>query len=199
MGSKAPWSIEVARTIDNPKVWPEVKRLSQHALGVDGDAIGFLPWETYQVHHVGGRVLTCRANGDLVGFLMWRFNRQREARCLQVWVRSDARMLLHGRALTDAWRRDAIVVGCSVVRLYCAEDLAANIFWRMLGFTQSSWRYGPSGRKHLLWVSSLGGLSDGRGLRRSDGVAIASAVRPDAKGEDGVGQDRPAQRRRFGR
>jgi hypothetical protein len=78
---------------------------------------------------------------------------ERIAKIYMTWVRPDARMILHGRALVDAIEKAAASERCGLISLWCAEDLSANIFWRAIGFTNTNWRYGRGlkPRRHLLW------------------------------------------------
>lgn len=119
---------------------------------VDGHCLGWLPRSAYNARHEEGQIYTCHNNGDHVGHCMWQ-SHERIAKIFMTWVRPDARLILHGRALVDAIEKEAATRGCSLLSLWCAEDLAANLFWRALGFTNPSWRWGRGSnpRKHLLW------------------------------------------------
>ena len=122
---------------------------------VDANAIGWLPKQAYDNRHDRGELLTLFNNDDLVGFiLMSRPSPYGELRCLQIWVRRDARMMIHGRALTDRLEEIAAERHCWLLRLWCAEDLAANLFWEALGFQKRGWRWGPAKtpRRHNLWT-----------------------------------------------
>jgi len=124
------------------------------AARTDGHSIGFLPFQAYEEAHAQRRLVTLTRNSDRVGFLLFSINAQRECRILQIWVRTDARLILHGRLLVDFVNdRAAWPAGCWTMRLWCAEDLAANAFWQALGFLSDSWRWGPAkrARRHRLW------------------------------------------------
>lgn len=125
---------------------------------IDGYCIGWIPRAAYDVRHVLGELLVLYNNEDLVGFVMMsKVNYLQELRCLQVWVRRDARMILHGRKLIDTLTQIGKQRGATLLRLWCAEDLAANIFWQQIGFQKKGWRYGPAtrARKHNLWVRPI--------------------------------------------
>lgn len=122
---------------------------------VDPECIGWLPRVAYDNRHDRGELLILLRNDDIVGFvLMSRVSLYQELRCLQIWVRPDARMMIHGKTLIDHLERLAYSRGATVLRLWCAEDLAANLFWKQLGFRYRGWRHGPAkkGRRHALWM-----------------------------------------------
>lgn len=133
-------------------------------------AIGFLPYEAYTARDEWGDLLVLYNNDDLVAFcLMSRVSAYQELRCLQIWVRTDARMITHGRALIAELDRLAHQRGAQVLRLWCAEDLAANLFWKTLGFRWRGWRWGPAkkARRHALWCRRASGA------RRDDSSVTA--------------------------
>lgn len=119
---------------------------------VDAHCLGWLPRKVYDLRHEEGRIYVCHNNGDHVGHCMWVVT-ERIAKIYMTWVRPDARMILHGRALVDAIEKAAANERCSLISLWCAEDLAANIFWRAIGFTNCGWRFGrgQKPRRHILW------------------------------------------------
>lgn len=120
---------------------------------LDGNMIGWMPFAAYDTRHQQGRLLALWNNADLVGFLMWSPNALGEFRILQIWVRTDARLILHGRALVNWLEAEAARNGGQVLRLWCAVDLAANLFWPAVGFHYRTWRWGPGkkSRRHALW------------------------------------------------
>jgi len=127
-----------------------------HATQRDANAIGFLPWAAFDDAATKGRIITLHNNDDLVGFLVWSTNAIKEVRCIQVWVRQDARLILHGQALIAELETIAAENDCWVIRLWCGEDLAANLFWKALGFTQRNWRRGRTDqRRHVLWTRAV--------------------------------------------
>lgn len=121
----------------------------------DPDSIGWMPRAAYDNRHARGEILVLFNNLDLVGFVMMsRPSPYQELRCLQIWVRPDARMIVHGRRLIDTLDQVALARRCITTRLWCAEDLAANLFWEALGYKKKGWRWGPAKkpRRHLLWT-----------------------------------------------
>lgn len=121
----------------------------------DGHSIGFLTYGAYEEAHAHGHLVTLARNADLVGFLLFSTNRVRELRILQIWVRRDARLILHGRMLVDYTNdKAAWPSNCWTMRLWCAEDLEANLFWPAMHFERRTWRWGPAKRprRHILWT-----------------------------------------------
>lgn len=121
----------------------------------DGHSIGWLPTLAYTQAHEGGRIHVLYRNADLVGFTLHSYQpNAAEVRCLQVWVRRDARQIEHGRALILNLERIAQGLRAWRLRLWCAIDLEANHFWRALGFRAQNWRWSPAGnhRRHVLWT-----------------------------------------------
>jgi len=128
---------------------------------IDANCIGWLPKEAYDNRHNRGELLTLWRNDDLVGFvLMSRPSPYGELRCLQIWVRRDARMILHGKVLINKLEEIGRERHCSCLRLWCAEDLAANLFWATLRFSRRGWRWGPAKvpRRHNLWWRAINPL-----------------------------------------
>lgn len=123
------------------------------ACRIDGHCIGWLPKAAYDEAHLQGRIVALWNNDDLVAFCLHSITNA-ELRCLQIWVRRDARLILHGRALVSwlDWR--ARRAGAYRLRLWCAIDLPANLFWRALHFHPQCWRWGPAkrSRRHILWT-----------------------------------------------
>lgn len=124
----------------------------------DAHSIGFLTHAAYEEAHVRNRLITLRRNNDLCGFILYSLNAHRECRILQIWVRADARIIEHGRALI-AWleKKIAAPAQCWCLRCWCAEDLESNLFWPAVGFTNKNWRWGPArnARRHNLWLKQL--------------------------------------------
>ena len=144
----------------------EVVLIAGKAVREDAHCIGWMPWQFYEHHDEHGRLITVIRDGDVVGFCCWDLERlSGQAQCMQVWVRKDARMIEHGRALVDRVNRDAWRLGARSLRLWCAEDLDANRFWRALGFNAETMRNGKGNilspdrsrpiRRHILWSRRL--------------------------------------------
>ena len=119
--------------------------------------VGWIPLAAYYGATLQKRLIVCYNNDDKVGYCLWQHSFG-DIACYQIWVRPDARLILHGRAIVDRLNRIGYERNARLVRLWCGEDLAANTFWAALGFTNEGWRHGPkrtSKRRHLLWTQRI--------------------------------------------
>lgn len=103
------------------------------------DSIGFIPYEGLVRRVQEGNVLVLDNNSDHVGFAVVG-GKGSSLRVFQIWVRQDARLLLHGRALVDALDTKAARAGKVRLSLWCLESLPSVFFWSALGFTQTGTR-----------------------------------------------------------
>ena len=139
----------------------ELILLADFATHTDGHCIGWLPRQAWHNACDSGRMYSLFRNDDRVGWVMWSRNQQRELRILQIWVRSDARLIEHGKALvTHLEEAHARRLHAWQLRAWVADDLAANLFWPQIGFVYKGWRYGPAkhARKHRLWTKAMSQL-----------------------------------------
>lgn len=146
-------TVEVHRTIDLPPgPAREALLMAVESPRLDGHALGWFPRAAYEGCHEQGRLLVCLNNGDLVGYVVHN-QRTAPTRIFLTWVRQDARLILHGRALVDAVNDVAQRKSHTRIELWCATDLPANAFWEALGFQKICWRWskGKSHRRHWLW------------------------------------------------
>lgn len=102
-------------------------------------SIGFVPRAGLYYAASRGRLVTLSRNDDLVGFVLYG-GRGSSARIYQIWVRTDARLLLHGRQLTNWVGRWGMYRGRTRVSLWCLRELPATEFWRALGFQKGGVR-----------------------------------------------------------
>jgi len=119
--------------------------------------VGWIPLAAYTGAIKQRRLLICTNNDDKVGFCMWRHS-YGDLAIYQIWVRPDARLILHGRAIVLALHTIGTQRRARLLRLWCGEDLAANLFWEAIGFENNGWRHGPkrtSTRRHLLWTQRI--------------------------------------------
>jgi GNAT superfamily N-acetyltransferase len=118
----------------------------------DANALGWLPWAAYLNAHGTGRVDVVVNSDDVVGYTIVGDSRG-ELRIYHCWVRADARMILHGRLLVEAAEARARQAHAWAIGLWCAEDLAANLFWKAVGFERVNWRWGKGKkrRRHIQW------------------------------------------------
>lgn len=150
-------SVRTRRSIDlPPSLLHEALALAVDSPRVDGDALGWFPRAAFLGCHEQGRLIIVTNNDDVVGYCVHN-EKTAPTRIFLTWVRRDARLILHGRALVDFVSDVAIRRGHNRIELWCATDLAANFFWQALGFEQICWRWskGKAHRKHWLWRLDL--------------------------------------------
>lgn len=134
----------------------QLRKMWLHATNSDTHAIGWLPVAAFDTRAEKDEVISVYNNGDCVGWSMSSVSKRRGIlKLYQIWVRPDARILEHGRALIDELRTIGHQKFCYQVEAWVAEDLPANLFWAAIGFTRSVWRWGrgPRPRKHYLWTT----------------------------------------------
>ncbi len=119
---------------------------------LDGDALGWIPRGAIAGAAAQNRLLVCKNNDDLVGFIIWANGRD-SLDIYYTWVRHDARLLLHGAALVEHAKKKAARYGRNRIELWCARTLPANLFWEALHFQPITWRWGraKNPRRHWLW------------------------------------------------
>ena len=133
---------QVSREL-SPARRQEVLLFAAHAVRVDAHCIGWLPWQFYEAHDDAGRLVSVTRDGDLVGFCAFSApNFGRESKITQVWVRQDARMIEHGRALLTRCAFIAAELGAAWLTCWVAEDLDAMRFWPAIGFAPINRRLG---------------------------------------------------------
>ncbi len=146
-------NVEVKVTRDlQPWQQREFLLFAAKACRIDGECLGWLPFEAYETRHAEGRILAVYNNDDLVGYVLW-FNNANVMHIYHTWVRNDARIMVHGRALCSTLEEHCIDLACDRIELWCAVDLAANLFWSAIGFEKITWRWGRAkkSRRHYLW------------------------------------------------
>jgi GNAT superfamily N-acetyltransferase len=122
----------------------------------NSEAVSFLPRPKVEAYAADGRLLVAAENGEPCGFLIHGPLRG-QLRIYQTCVEYDVRRRDHGLALVGELERRAVLAGCSAVRLWCADDLEAQAFWRAAGFVPAGRRAGGQrrGRVHTLWARHL--------------------------------------------
>lgn len=121
----------------------EALRIATHSTRTDARCIGWLPTSFYEEMHRKGRLHVVARNDEIVGYATWRPHRTYpQAHVVQAWVRPDARMIEHGRALIAAIEAESRLHGCRSTRLWCATDIEAVAFWQRLGFDAEAIRIG---------------------------------------------------------
>lgn len=142
----------VASHLLEEKEQTELLAFASSSFRKDGNCIGWLTTAAIVGAHEQHRIVACYNNADLVGYIIWGESRG-IIRCFVVWVRNDARLIIHGRSLVDWITKEGARRGSVRVELWCAVDLAANMFWAALGFERVCWRWGRGkrSRRHWLW------------------------------------------------
>lgn len=122
----------------------------------NSEALSFIPRPKLEAYAANGQILTATENGELCGFLVYGMGWP-QVRIYQACIQYDARRREHGMALVARLAEIARQRFCSDIRLWCADDLEANAFWRDAGFDYVTQRRGGRrrGRKHNLWVLPL--------------------------------------------
>lgn len=141
----------------------ELRKMWLHATDSDTRAIGWLPVLAFDTRADNDEILTVTNNGDLVGWSMNSVSKRRGVlKLYQIWVRPDARILEHGRALVARLKEVGGRKFCYQIEAWVAEDLPANLFWAAIGFTRSVWRWGrgPTPRRHFLWTTQTASVCD---------------------------------------
>ena len=134
----------------------ELKQLWIHGVARDTHAVGWLPVSAFETRAAADDIVAVYRNEELVGWTVIATSKSRAImRLYQIWVRPDARVLEHGRALVDAVRTRGIAHRCHRIEAWVGEDLPANLFWSAIGFTRSNWRWGrgKKPRKIFLWTT----------------------------------------------
>lgn len=121
----------------------QILSFSAHAVRSDADKIGWLPYQYYDAMDAAGRLVAVTRNGDLVGFATFtKPNFGLETKIIQCWVRPDARMIEHGRALVARVDEISAPRGAAWLSCWVATDLAAMQFWPAIGFASIQQRLG---------------------------------------------------------
>lgn len=134
----------------------ELRKLWIKGVADDTHAVGFLPTSAFDTRANADDVISVYRNEDLVGWTLIAKSKSRAVMKLyQIWVRPDARIVEHGRALVDAVATRAIALRCHVIEAWVAEDLPACFFWLAIGFTTSNWKWGrgKNPRKIFRWTT----------------------------------------------
>lgn len=144
----------VSRTVDlSSTKQAEIRKIWLHAVHTDTHAIGWLPSRAFDTRAENGDLSAVYRNDDLVGWAMHSPSRSRGVMKLyQIWVRPDARILEHGRALITKIQSIARQTHCYMIEAWVAEDLPANLFWEAIGFKRKNWRHGKGVRNRIIWL-----------------------------------------------
>lgn len=122
----------------------------------NSEALSFIPTPRLVKYAEAGQLIIQTENDEPCGFLVlgrgWP-----QARIYQACIQYDARRRDHGLALVNRAVKQATAAGCCDLRLWCANDLDANDFWRAAEFENCGARPGGArrGRVHNLWARRL--------------------------------------------
>jgi len=117
-------------------------------------SLGFIPKPAYTAaitgHKTGKRwsttcndkIFICEENNTPVGFVLFSYGKV--AKCNQIAIQSDARLLERGKALLSAAISHGNLRGIQDFACGCANDLASNFFWQQMGWTKFGERFGIS-------------------------------------------------------
>jgi hypothetical protein len=116
--------------------------------------LGFIPKMAYEAAITGiktgkrwsktcnDKLFVCEENCDLVGFVMFSYGNP--AKCNQICIQEDARLIERGRALLSAAISHGNLRGIEDFACGCADDLPSNFFWGRMGWTKVGERKGIS-------------------------------------------------------
>lgn len=116
--------------------------------------LGFIPKPAYEAAITGcktgkrwsttcnDKIFMCVENNDLVGFVMFSYGKV--AKCNQICIQQDARLIERGRALLSAAISHGNLRGIEDFACGCADDLPSNFFWQQMGWVRVGERKGIS-------------------------------------------------------
>lgn len=116
--------------------------------------LGFIPKMAYESAITGiktgkrwsntcnDKLFVCEENGDLVGFVMFSYGNP--AKCNQICIQEDARLIERGKALLSAAISHGNLKGIEDFSCGCADDLPSNLFWKTMGWVKVGERKGIS-------------------------------------------------------
>jgi hypothetical protein len=118
------------------------------------ESVGGLPGPALRERIAKRAALLGLLNGDPCGYILRDVGRDRVLRIPQACIQYDARRRAYGAALVGAALLD---FDGEEIRVRCAADLEANLFWRDLGFTCTATTPGGKrrGRTLNLWQKWL--------------------------------------------
>jgi hypothetical protein len=144
------------------------------------ESVGGLPQPALLERIARGTMLVALVNDDPIGYLMWD-TRGGVTRVPQACIQYDARRRRYGEVLVfEMVRANA---DSDEIRVRCAADLEANLFWRDMGFTCTNVVIGGARRGRKLNIWSLW-LTPRLITVSSIGVTPSAQIRVDAMYDD---------------
>lgn len=99
----------------------------------NAEELSFYPTAVFEREIPLGRVLLASVNGDPAGYV-YHGAFQPRIKIHQACIEYDLRGQLYGSALVRFFEAAVQPFGCLSVTLRCGSDIAANGFWRAMGF-----------------------------------------------------------------
>ena len=100
----------------------------------NAEALSFYPRQVFEREQAKGRLFLGMLNGDPCGYLYVGAQGQ-DVKCHQVCIQYDARRRLYGAAIVAVMEQYAGEGNAASITLRCGFDLAANDFWKSLGYS----------------------------------------------------------------
>jgi len=117
------------------------------------EQVGFLPKPRMSEYAISGQLWLQYENNEPCGYLVFG-NGWPILKVYQCCIQIDAQRVRHASILIRALIEKAKDWKCSMITLWCAEDLESNSFWQAMGFEMKSQRNknNTRGRLHNGWV-----------------------------------------------
>ena len=147
----------MARNPQEPSPLPDPARLLSLCIDLmhkDRRALGFIPAARFEERIQLGQVVPAWENDEMCGYVL--VGRARETLHIhQTAICLDARRFRHAANLVHLVKQRAERAGCHAIRLRCAVDLEANLFWTAQGFERIATVAGQNRTGRLINVYHL--------------------------------------------
>jgi ribosomal protein S18 acetylase RimI-like enzyme len=126
----------------------------------ESNCLGFVPRNTYAQAWARDRLIMATENDELCGFIFFGRTQRPMHDSISIFqcaVVEDARRIQHGATLVRAVAEHRAAADRRFFKLRCRADLAANQFWRTLGFvhTHSMTESGARGWRVNVYISDI--------------------------------------------
>ncbi|MBE0448167.1 MAG: GNAT family N-acetyltransferase [Actinobacteria bacterium] len=116
-------------------------------------AVGLIPLGAIVKAYNRSRVFIHVVNGERVGYLLsGPIRRGQDVTIWQICIDKNKRGMGYGKNLFKRFYDFALNAGASGIRLRCADDIQANLFWESLGFKKMT-TIAEKGRKNTYLLS----------------------------------------------
>ncbi len=139
------WSSCIMQGCDRPVYGDDIQKATLADLKYlddlrkkNGDAVGFIPLQRYEMEVNGdrkGSIYLSFDNNDPTGFIYATHSGRGSTHIIQVAIQEDARLMERATLLVDAVVADGQKRNSWLTTLRCADDLEAGKFWKALGFS----------------------------------------------------------------